>query len=87
MFAVATPQLLEAGRSLGALPGAGFSLMGADFLLTEKLQPVLLEVNALPSLARKVDDIQVICLGLNTDERGREGEWRVEGKGGRGRDR
>eukprot|EP00884_Botryococcus_braunii_P012181 jgi/Botrbrau1/20964/Bobra.0135s0082.1 len=52
-FAVAQPSLAQKAREAGARPNAGFALMGADFLLTADLSPVLLEINSLPSLARK----------------------------------
>lgn len=54
VFAVAQPRLEREGRQAGAGPASGFALMGADFLLTSNLTPVLLEINSLPSLARKV---------------------------------
>lgn len=54
VFAVAQPRLAREGEQAGAGPSSGFALMGADLLLTSDLNPVLLEINSLPSLARKV---------------------------------
>ena len=53
-FAAAQPALHAAAREHPSAPGATFEVMGFDFLVDTALQPWLLEVNAVPSMARQV---------------------------------
>ncbi|GIL41970.1 hypothetical protein Vafri_53 [Volvox africanus] len=52
VLASATRRMRTAARGLAALEGSGFEVLGVDFLLNATLHPTLVEVNALPSLAR-----------------------------------
>ncbi|GIL96200.1 hypothetical protein Vretimale_2070 [Volvox reticuliferus] len=52
VLASAARRMRTAARGLAALEGSGFEVLGIDFLLNATLHPTLVEVNALPSLAR-----------------------------------
>ncbi len=52
-FAAAAGDLRQATAEQRAAPGTAFELVGADFIADAALRPWLLEVNAVPSLARK----------------------------------
>lgn len=53
-FAAAAGDLRAVAAAQRARPGTTFELVGADFVVDAGLRPWLLEVNAMPSLARKV---------------------------------
>ncbi|GLC35121.1 Tubulin polyglutamylase ttll5 [Pleodorina starrii] len=48
----ASRRMRSAARGLAALEGCGFEVLGVDFLLNSTFHPTLVELNALPSLAR-----------------------------------
>ncbi|GFR45039.1 hypothetical protein Agub_g6409 [Astrephomene gubernaculifera] len=52
VLAAPSGRMRAAARQLSALEGSGFEVLGIDFLLNSTLHPTLVEVNALPSLAR-----------------------------------
>ncbi|KAG2432255.1 hypothetical protein HXX76_009173 [Chlamydomonas incerta] len=52
VLASATKRMRLSMRGLGALEGCGFEVLGVDFLLNSTFHPTLVELNALPSLAR-----------------------------------
>ncbi|KAG2498580.1 hypothetical protein HYH03_003331 [Edaphochlamys debaryana] len=52
VLAAASRRMRTAARGLSALEGCGFEVLGVDFLLNATFHPTLVEVNALPSLAR-----------------------------------
>ena len=53
-FAAAQPSLLLGAREHPSPPGVAFELLGVDFVVDADLHPWLLEVNAVPSMARQV---------------------------------
>lgn len=53
-LAAALPAARREAAALPGFQGGSFEVLGADFLLDATLRPWLVEVNALPSLARKV---------------------------------
>lgn len=53
-FAAAQPSLRLAAQQHPYPPRVAFELLGVDFLVDSALQPWLLEVNAVPSMARQV---------------------------------
>ncbi|KAG2446963.1 hypothetical protein HYH02_008117 [Chlamydomonas schloesseri] len=52
VLASATKRMRASMRGLAALEGCGFEVLGVDFLLNSTFHPTLVEMNALPSLAR-----------------------------------
>lgn len=56
-FAAAQPELSEAARQHPSPQGVAFEVLGVDFLVDSDLCPWLLEINAVPSMARQVSDI------------------------------
>ncbi|EFJ46264.1 hypothetical protein VOLCADRAFT_93371 [Volvox carteri f. nagariensis] len=52
VLASAAGRMRAAARGLAALEGCGFEVLGVDFLLNATFHPTLVELNALPSLAR-----------------------------------
>lgn len=53
-FAAAQPSLLLGAQEFPSAQGVPFELLGVDFVVDARLQPWLLEVNAVPSMARQV---------------------------------
>ncbi len=53
-LAAAVPNARRAAAGLPGYQGGSFEVLGIDFLLDASLRPWLVEVNALPSMARKV---------------------------------
>ena len=47
---------------LGAPPGSSFEVFGVDMLVDTDYRPWLVEVNAVPSLARKVSDVDDLAI-------------------------
>ncbi|PRW57529.1 tubulin tyrosine ligase-like member 5 [Chlorella sorokiniana] len=53
-LAAAVPSVRRAAAGLPGYQGGSFEVLGIDFLLDASLRPWVVEVNALPSMARKV---------------------------------
>lgn len=53
-YAAGLNAMRGATRMLGAPPGSSFEVFGVDMLVDSDYRPWLVEINAVPSLARKV---------------------------------
>ena len=53
VLAAGLPSMRAAAANASAPPGAGFEYFGLDFVLDASLRPKMLEVNAVPSMARR----------------------------------
>ena len=53
-YAAGLNAMRGATRMLGAPPGSSFEVFGVDMLVDTDFRPWLVEINAVPSLARKV---------------------------------
>jgi hypothetical protein len=53
VLAAALPAMRAAAANASAPPGGAFEYFGLDFVLDDSLRPKLLEVNAVPSMARR----------------------------------
>lgn len=53
-YAAGLNAMRGATRMLGAPPGSSFEVFGVDMLVDTAFRPWLVEINAVPSLARKV---------------------------------
>ncbi|KAL4853083.1 Tubulin polyglutamylase TTLL5 [Chlorella vulgaris] len=79
-LAAALPAVRQSSGRLAGFQGGSFEVLGVDFLVDAQLRPWLVEVNRMPSLARKV----VACADNSSSSSGSNEGGSTSGEGGGG---